>query len=145
MFICALPGKTYQFVQDMLSLEWQAWTDLEIPVTKTRWFGGIFCHINIARQKQGLKWTEYFVPLSKLKHICTGVIITYKKIIIYWGAMVTVQHFDTCIYRSLPLLAVHTSWTITVKQREVRLIIEDTLPPVPEVSPSLCWSPHIAA
>ena len=36
----------------------------------------------------------------------------------------------------LPLLAAHTSTAITVKQREVRLIIEDTVPPVPEGPPS---------
>ena len=62
-----------------------------------------------------------------------------------WGAMVTVQWLDACIYRSLPLPAVHTSTTITVKLHGARLIIEDTVPPVPGVPHSVCSSAHMAA
>ena len=59
--------------------------------------------------------------------------------------MVTIHWIDACIYRSLPLLAVHTGTTITVKHSEARLIMEDSVPPEPEVSPSGRSSPHMAA
>ena len=51
----------------------------------------------------------------------------------------------THIYQSLPLPAVHTSMTITVKQGETRLITEDTATPVPEVQPSERSPTHTAA
>ena len=60
-------------------------------------------------------------------------------------AMVTVEWLDVCIYRPLPLPAVHTSMTITVKRHEARVITEDTVPPVPEVRHSVRSSPHLAA
>ena len=41
-----------------------------------------------------------------------------------------------------PLPTVHTSTTITVKQREARLNTEDTVPPVPEVPPSVFVLTH---
>ena len=62
-----------------------------------------------------------------------------------WGAMVTVQWLDSCIDWSLPLPEVHRSMSITVKLREGRLIIGDTVPPVPKVPPSVRSSPHMAA
>ena len=62
-----------------------------------------------------------------------------------WGAMVSVQWLDSCIYWSLPLPAVRTSMSITVKLREGRLITGDTVAPVPKVPPSVRSSPHMAA
>ena len=59
--------------------------------------------------------------------------------------MVTVQWLDSCNYWSLPLPAVRTSMSITVKLREGRLITGDTVPPVPKVPPSVRSSPHMAA
>ena len=62
-----------------------------------------------------------------------------------WGAMVTIHWFNACIYRFLPLLAVHTNMTITVKHSEARPIMEDTVPPKAEVPPSDRSSQHMAA
>ena len=62
-----------------------------------------------------------------------------------WGAMVSVQWLDSCIYWSLPLPAVRTSMSITVELREGRLITGDTVAPVPKVPPSVRSSPHMSA
>ena len=61
------------------------------------------------------------------------------------GAMVTVRWLDARIYLSHTLPALHASKTITVKQHEAKLITEDTVPPVPEVLPSVRSPPHAAA
>ena len=61
------------------------------------------------------------------------------------GTTVTVRGLDARIYQSLPLPAAHISTTTTVKQREMRIITEDTAPPVPEVPPSVGSPTHMAA
>ena len=43
------------------------------------------------------------------------------------------------------LPAVHTITTISGKQREARLVTEDTVSPYPEVPPSVCSPPHTAS
>ena len=61
-----------------------------------------------------------------------------------WGATVTANGLEAHIWQSLPLPVVHTSMTITVKHREVKLLTEDTAPPVPEVPPQM-WAFHSGA
>ena len=58
--------------------------------------------------------------------------------------MVTILGLDTRIYQSLPFPAAHTNTTITVKQRKVRLITEDTVPPVSEFRNSVHSPTHTA-
>ena len=61
-----------------------------------------------------------------------------------WGTTVTTCGLDPRIYH-LPLSAAHASTTITVKQREAILIIEDTVPPVPGIPPFVGSPPHTVA
>ena len=82
----------------------------------------------------------YYCSATKFKPLNNFTTIQYA-----WGAMVTIQWLDACIYWSLPLPAVHTITTITVKLREARLVTKNTVPPVPKVPPSVRSSPHMAA
>ena len=59
-----------------------------------------------------------------------------------WWAMVTIRGMGACIYLSLLLPAMHTSKTISVKQRERRLITKDTVPPEPDVSSDVRSTTH---
>ena len=61
------------------------------------------------------------------------------------GATVTARGLGACIYQSHPLPAAHAITTIIVKQCEARLITEDTVLPMPEVSPSVRSPAHTVA
>ena len=62
------------------------------------------------------------------------------------GTTVSIRVLDAHINQSLPLPATHTGTTIIVKQREVRIIAEDTAPEtVPDVPSSVHSPTHMAA
>ena len=137
----------YEFVKHVYSHATGKIT-MKIIMATPQWGNSAFKWLCHERKSNGI-WPYFFMNLL---NVCSQVTTPLIFCMVVdctpyhdWGAMVTVQWLDACIYRSLPLPAVHTSTTITVKLHGARLITEETVPLVPGVPHAVRSSAHKAA